>query len=218
MSQMKQLRGIDVSEHQYAGNTVIDWGKVAQQIDFAYIRTGDGTYRDKRFDVAIQGAIGAGVPVGVYHYTRAMNVQEAVNEAKQAVAQIKPYKVTWGIALDLEAPAVVQLPAKQIMDIVLAWCDTVAEAGYIPILYTTCSTLNSKIDKRIITQRGIVLWVTWSANRASQPQRWEEVDGKDPLTKHPWSMWQFCTTAHIDGIIPAVDLDTSFVDLGRRCV
>ena len=66
---MKIYNGIDVSEHQ----KTIDWAKVkAAGVDFAIIRVagrGYGTgslYEDKYYKQNLQGALDAGIKVGVY--------------------------------------------------------------------------------------------------------------------------------------------------------
>ena len=64
----KQYKGIDVSKWQRK----IDWSKV--KVDFAIIRCGwantDGSLiEDSYFKANMEGAIAAGIPVGVYVYS-----------------------------------------------------------------------------------------------------------------------------------------------------
>ena len=101
----KYLTGIDVSEHQYD----IDWEKVAADgIDFAMIRVGyrgstaGQIYTDEYFEKNIAGATAAGLKVGVYFYSQAINAEEAAEEAAFVLNAIRPYKVTFPVVFDWE--------------------------------------------------------------------------------------------------------------------
>ena len=65
------MKGIDVSKHQGK----IDWQKVkAAGVEFAIVRAGYGMYEnqvDPQFAANMEGAISAGIPVGVYWYSYA---------------------------------------------------------------------------------------------------------------------------------------------------
>ena len=58
--------GVDVSEH----NGIIDWREVRDAgIEFAIIRLGYGRgHLDSRFYENVNGAINAGLSIGVYYY------------------------------------------------------------------------------------------------------------------------------------------------------
>ena len=51
----------------------------------------------------IKGAINAGLKVGVYFFTQAISEAEAVEEASMVLEQVKNYKLTYPIFLDVEA-------------------------------------------------------------------------------------------------------------------
>ena len=72
-------KGIDVSEN----NGTVDWGAVkAAGIKFAIIRLGYGNgHLDEMFYENVNGAIDAGLAVGVYYYSYALTVEAAKNEA-----------------------------------------------------------------------------------------------------------------------------------------
>lgn len=97
--------GIDVSEH----NGEIDWEQVAQDgIDFVYIRAGYRGYgsgklmEDKFFAQNIEGAKAAGLSVGVYFFTQAVNEAEAVEEADFVLQRIGDTGVDIPVAIDVE--------------------------------------------------------------------------------------------------------------------
>ena len=99
---MKQ--GIDVSKWQ----PKVDWQKVkADGIDFAIIRVGfcynNGALKlDSAFTQHIKGALAAGLDVGIYLYSYATTVQAARRAAQEVVKAVKPYKLTYPIAFDIE--------------------------------------------------------------------------------------------------------------------
>ena len=60
------MKGIDVSEN----NGVVDWGAVkAAGFEFAIIRIGYGKgHLDSQFYDNVNGALKAGLKIGIYHY------------------------------------------------------------------------------------------------------------------------------------------------------
>ena len=97
--------GIDVSFYQ--GD--IDWQKVAEQgVEFAMIRCGyrgssEGElFVDEKFEQNMQGAIDAGLDVGVYFFSQSMGAIEAAEEALFVLDLIKDYKITMPVAFDWE--------------------------------------------------------------------------------------------------------------------
>ncbi len=75
--QEKKAGGIDVSSH----NGVVDWKKVkAGGVDFAVIRAGYGdniSQEDERFDENMKNALEAGLGVGIYWFSYAINPEDA---------------------------------------------------------------------------------------------------------------------------------------------
>lgn len=85
------IKGIDVSVWQGK----IDWKKVkASGIVFAMIRVGYGSSQgndckmDTYFKANVEGALAAGVEVGIYFYSYAKSAQAAAREAAWVVEQI----------------------------------------------------------------------------------------------------------------------------------
>ena len=61
-------------------------------IRFIIIRAGYGTTIDKNFVTYINGAIAAGMYVGIYWFIYARNLAEVINNAKKCMEVIAPYK------------------------------------------------------------------------------------------------------------------------------
>lgn len=96
--------GIDVSEY----NKEIDWQTVSQTQQFAFIRVGYRGYgngvvvEDARARENLENANKAGIPVGVYFYTQAVNEDEARKEAEFVCDIIKDYEITLPVVIDFE--------------------------------------------------------------------------------------------------------------------
>lgn len=98
-------RGIDVSEN----NGTVDWKAVAAEgISFAIIRLGYGRgYLDSMFYENYNGALAAGLKVGVYYYSYALDEAAAEAEARYMLeilrdAGIEPEDLPMGCWFDME--------------------------------------------------------------------------------------------------------------------
>lgn len=98
--------GIDVSHHQL----VKDWNQVkAEGVDFAFIRIGargygdaGGFIKDKQFEYNLINAKKAGIDVGVYFYSQALNEKEALEEAEYVLNNLKGRKLDLPVIYDPE--------------------------------------------------------------------------------------------------------------------
>ena len=99
------LQGVDVSVYQGE----IDWQAVADAgVDFAIIRVGYRGYSqgaiqpDTNFQKNMEGALKAGLDVGVYFFSQATTVREAEEEADYVLEAIRNYPVTYPVVFDWE--------------------------------------------------------------------------------------------------------------------
>ena len=120
---------VDVSYH----NGVIDWRKLkAAGVNGAIIRAGYGRdftkYDDSKYRANMDGAISAGVKVGVYLYSYAKTEDSARSEAAHLLRLVAPYKdrISLPLYYDLEESGT-ESGAKQRAEIFL---DIVEKAGY----------------------------------------------------------------------------------------
>ena len=97
--------GIDVSKW----NKEIDWDKVKNAgVQFAIIRAGyrgsvtGSLVEDPMFVANMKGAEAAGIPVGVYFFTQAVDEKEAVEEASAVIELIRDYRLTYPVFIDTE--------------------------------------------------------------------------------------------------------------------
>lgn len=137
--------GIDVSFY----NGDIDWQAVkAQGVDFAIIRVGGRgwesgrVYNDSMFEENIREAINAGIEVGVYFYSTAVNELEAVEEASYALQKTEDYNLALPIYIDMEfsndrpngrSDNMMPYERTAIID---AFCETVENSGRLAGVYS----------------------------------------------------------------------------------
>ena len=91
---------IDVSEAQ----GVIDWAKVAPEVDFVILRASEGQKVDKAFAWNAQQCIKNGIPFGVYHFMHCMSESAALAEVKTFYNCAKEYRPAFWV-MDVESPS-----------------------------------------------------------------------------------------------------------------
>lgn len=193
---MKQL-GIDVSYCQ----TRVDWQKVkASGVRFVMVRVGycfnDGTlHTDKMFKSHIEGAVTAGLDVGVYLYSYATSTSAAKKAAQAVLQAVKPYKLTYPIAFDIEYEKEYPMKAKAInTEISTAFLREVEKAGYYAMLY--CS--KDFLDNYLLPER-LTAFDKWIAQYASKC-----------TSKHTHGIWQYSGSGKVNGIPVQVDLNYAY--------
>ena len=191
--------GIDVSYAQ----GVIDWNKVANAgIKFAIIRAafrGYGTGRivaDEWFERNIKGATAAGIKVGVYFFSQAINETEGAEEADYIINQIKHYKVTLPVVIDTEYVSDSRARGNSISKTtrtaaVKAFCERSLQRGYTPMIYASTSWLNNQLDMSKLSSYKV--WVAQYYNRVTYTGKYQ--------------CWQYTSSGHVDGINTKVDMN-----------
>jgi GH25 family lysozyme M1 (1,4-beta-N-acetylmuramidase) len=204
--------GVDVSHY----NESINFAKVkADGVDFAMIRLGYRGYEegiikeDPKAIEYIEGAIAAGLDVGVYFYTQAITVNEAIEEAEWVLDKIKPYELTYPVALDIEITSAENVRANNISgalqnDIAEAFCDRIKEDGYRPMIYANKRMAYLKLDMKRLSKYDF--WIAeWSDDLS---------DKKPPDYAYDFRIWQYSTEGTVDGINTPVDMNVCFYHYG----
>ena len=193
---------IDVS--RFNGN--IDWQAVkASGIDYAIIRVG---YRgwgtgalvlDSMFDENMREATAAGIQVGAYIVTQAINTQEAVEEASFIIEKCRSYNVTLPLVIDVEAAGGAngqgrgdKISVADRTAVINAFAQTVKNAGYTPMVYANKNWLNNYIYANDIVSYCRV-WVAQYNSECTYDKR--------------FNMWQFTSSGNIGGISGNVDIN-----------
>lgn len=201
------IDGIDVSEFQ----GYIDWQQVKNAgIEFAFIRIGCRTYEDggiifdERFKENLYSADRAGIKTGVYFFSQALTVEEALEEADAVIEAIKPFNITYPVVFDWEIIAedyarTDNISIESLSDCCVAFCERIKEAGYTPMIYQNKSTLLYNVDLPRIQEYDI-----WLAEYNDEPTYY-----------YDFKIWQYADNGHVPGISSEVDLNVSFKDYSK---
>ena len=193
-------RGIDVSK--WNGN--IDWKAVKNSgIEYVIIRSGyrgssqGALIEDPKYKTNIKGASEAGLKVGVYFFTQAVSESEAVEEASMVLEQIKGYKISYPIFLDVEASGGRgdKLDKTTRTAVCKAFCQTIQNAGYTAGIYANKTWLSEKMDAGSLNSYKI-----WLAQYAEKPT----YSGK-------YELWQYQSKGRVTGISGNVDMNWSYL-------
>lgn len=198
-------QGIDVSEH----NGDVNWDKVKEDFDFAFIRVGYRGYAkgnialDETAKQNMKMANKADVPFGVYFYTQAVTEDEAREEAKFLLKEIKHYSVTLPLIIDFEYATdsdgntagrlkEAELSPEEKTEIINAFFDEIKDSGYNFGIYASSSMLNNEIDADNLDEKALV-WVADYNNSVTY-----NVD---------YTVWQYSKTGKSDAV------SSDYVDL-----
>lgn len=197
---------MDVSEHKLE----IDWQAVADAgVDFAIIRIGGrlmqsgGLYEDAYFRANLEGAKAAGLKVGVYFFSQALNAQEGLEEAEFVLGLLDGVELDYPVVCDWEylggntARTYGAEPA-EITAGIDAFCARVEEAGYRGMLYFNAYCGYIKMDLRELTDYDF-----WYAQYSDVPSY-----------RYHFQMWQYSSSGQVDGIDSDVDLNLCLMPYG----
>ena len=207
-SDVRPRFGIDVSEFQ----GVIDWARVkADGVTFVYVRAGYRGYgngklkEDGMVRPNVTGARAAGLDVGVYFYSQAINEAEAVEEAEFLLRTVEGLDLTLPPAIDIERSEAHDARTKDLTSqdwtiIAAAFSERMLREGITPMVYGNREAFETKLDRKFFPKARI-----WYANY------------NFPLKKRTvFDIWQYDQHGHVDGIEPEVDLDLMMTDLTIR--
>lgn len=197
----QEQRGIDVSKWQGE----INWSMVANAgIDFAIIRVGNRgsstgvLIEDPYFKKNMEGAIAAGIKVGVYLYSQAITTAEAVEEASMALSLVKDYRLQLPIYFDTEKISggrANNLSVAERTAITKAFCETIRNAGYMPGIYSNYYWLRDQLNMSELERYSV--WVAHYSGKCGYPGKYD--------------MWQYTSSGSVPGIKGNVDMNISYV-------
>jgi len=195
-------KGIDVSKYQ--GN--IDWQAVASDgVEYAFVRLGIRGYEsgklalDEFFDKNMRGAKDAGIKTGVYFFTQAITVEEAIEEADYVLQNIVGYDVPYPVVFDVEMIGnddgrANNLSQKERTDIAIAFCDRIRAAGYTPMIYGNVKCFTKLLDM----------------TRLNDYEKWYAFYDDYMYMPYDVGIWQYTEKGTVPGINTNVDLNISY--------
>ncbi len=198
--------GCDLSYH----NKYVNFQELAASgCEFVMLRCGfrgyseGGLMKDEKFDMYATEAQRAGLKIGVYFFTQALTVEEAVEEAEYTLKLIEDYDISYPVAFDTEYidDENARSNKNEITDelrteIIMAFCERIRQDGYYPMVYASENWIRRYME--IEPLRKYDFWA---------PQYNEEND-----FLYDFTIWQYTEKGSIPGVKGDVDLDISMVD------
>ena len=194
--------GIDVSRW----NGSIDWNAVKNAgVRYAIIRCGyrgSGTgalVQDSMFKTNLAGAKAAGLKVGAYFFSQAVDEAEAVEEASMALSVVGGSGLDYPIFLDVESSGGRgdAIDAATRTAVVRAFCATIQNSGRRAGVYANTTWLSQKMNAGQLTA-----YTIWLAQYAPAPT----------YSATRIDLWQYSSAGKIDGISGNVDLNQSYME------
>ena len=192
--------GIDVSKYQSA----IDWQQVKEAgFSFVMIRVGyrgygqAGTMRpDEMAKNHYRGAKDAGLEVGAYFFSQAINEEEAREEALYALELTKDWELELPIVYDWEyiseTARTAEVDADTLTVCAKAFCQEITDAGRKAMIYVSPWFGNLHLDQLNDYPQWIALY-------------------KDHMDyKHRFDMWQYTCEGSVPGVKGEVDINIFF--------
>lgn len=196
--------GVDVSRYQKN----VNWEKVkAAGYEFVFLRLGYRGYGsagniklDQEFDKHMEGAKKAGLDVGVYFFSQAINEEEAVEEAQFVIDHLKNYDLQLPVVYDPESilddvARTDDVSGEQFTKNTIAFCSAIVEAGYEPMVYSN------------------MLWEAFQFDMdelCCYPFWYADYEGK-PQTPYAFSYWQYTNEGKVEGIGNGVDINIQMI-------
>lgn len=189
--------GIDISVHN--GNVNV---KQVREAGYEYIivRAGYGKNNiDQRFESNAKACLNLGMPMGIYWFSYAYNVDMAKNEAQYAIEAVRKYRNSCPIAYDFEYDSVryartkgIDINKKLATEMAKAFINEVDHAGYLPILYTNNDYMKNYFD---MSQFSCDVWYARYKNKLTDNE------------KSYADIWQKSSTGKVAGITGHVDIN-----------
>ncbi len=198
----KGIPGIDVSAHQGE----INWEQVATSgVEFVFIRVGYRTYSASEGGGAIkadpyayanyQGAKKAGLKVGVYFFSQAVNALEAMEEAQWTLEAIDGWNLDLPVVYDWELPSdtarTKDVTAGQLTAYTRIFNRIMQNNGYNCLLYFNRHHASERLYLHRLTD--VPYWFAMYADEMSYP--------------YDFAIWQYSQTGRVPGIGGNVDLN-----------
>ena len=198
--------GVDLSYHQEN----VNWDEVKDSgIEFVMLRCGYRGYsegaliEDEKFREYARACNDRDIPLGVYFFTQAVSVEEAVSEAELTLDLIKDYKISYPVAIDTEyiPDKTARTNTTEIEDelrssMCAAFCERISKDGYYPMIYASENWIRRDLEYESL--QGYDFWAA---------QYLEEND-----FLYDFTIWQYTPDGFIKGVDEKVDLDISMVD------
>ena len=178
---------------------------------FAFLRLGFRGYGkagaihpDKQFETNVENARKAGLEVGVYFFSQAVNEEEAREEAAFVIEQLNDHPIDLEVVYDPESilddeARTDNVSGEQFTRNTLAFCRMIEEAGYRPMIYSNMLWEAFEFDMSALKD-----YPFWYADYEPLPQ-----------TPYRFRYWQYSNEGTVKGIHGAADLNLEFLPAAK---
>ena len=156
-------------------------------MDFVILKAGSGySGEDPKFQQNYYNAKAAGLNVGAYWYSYAVNVEEAKEEAVRYLKILGKKQFEYPVYLDFEDPSQRKIPKETKTDMAIAFMSILEKNGFYTGLYSSGSWINNQFERERLKDYDI-----WIAH-------WHVTN---PNCYTPdYGMWQFTNKSKIKGV------------------
>ena len=202
--------GTDISKQ----NGDVNFGSLkAAGVDYVMIRLGGRGYGtgqlslDENFKKNMDGAVEAGLDIGISFYSQAISQEEAVQEVNFVIQNLEPYRahVKYPIAFDMEFVAndearIEALSKEDKTSIAASFLEGIKAAGYVPMIYGDKEWLIKEID--LAKLQSYDVWLAQEQDLPDYP--------------YQYTMWQYSTEGVLNGVAGDANLNICFVGYSQR--
>lgn len=140
--------GIDISAWQ--GNFDLAKAKKNEGITFVILKGGgadDGYYKDSQYENNYQKAKAAGLHVGAYFFSKALNTSQAKTEAKYFYDNcLHGKQLDLPVYLDVENKTQLGIGKATLTAVIKTWCEEIKGFGFLPGIYSSLSYFSSYMN------------------------------------------------------------------------
>lgn len=200
--------GVDISGKQ----GIVDFEKLkGAGVDFVMIKVGGRGYSsgnivlDSSYKDYMNGAKNAGLGIGVYFYSQAVDKDEIYEEADTLLELIKDYPIKYPVVFDMESVEgdVARTDALDVStrtELARIFLKTIKTEGYTPMLYGDKEWLVTKLDLEKLQDYDV--WLSQEADTPDYP--------------YEYTMWQYNKSGTVSGISGTADLNISLVNYSGK--
>lgn len=198
-------KGIDLS----CFNSKVDFNALKNDgFSYVIIRAGFGNHisqKDSMFETHIKGAIDAGLGIGIYYFSYAVDTADAKKEAEICNKIISKYRkyITHGVYFDYEDDSIsyatrnyYTVNKKNVTNITAAFCSEIERYGYVAGVYQNRSYTEQYLDLSKLSD-----YLFWYAAPETNTFPFD------------MDMWQYTFTAHPKGTQGDTDGDKLFTTI-----
>ncbi len=190
--------GVDLSSH----NGDVDFVELAKKVDYVILRVATSNLSvDTRFEEYYAAAKAAGLDVGCYYASYAVNEKEMAADIQKLQQLIAGKTFEYPIYLDIEKEEQRNIGKELMTNMITTYMESMIDAGWFPGLYTNNDFLKNAMNSSFIQ----ALYDVWFAG-------YKYSQTNETVYSSMYGMWQYTNTGSMAGVTGDVDINVAFKD------